>query len=321
MRTLRTLDKYIDTSMAHAETAGSVGMIFDVQDASMFAKQANGRTPLLFDGAGNPITTMQGVGVAFRKPGSQPPTTIHLNQPGPQFEPTVRTLGHMASRALNGPYSQVSGNYSTETFASNRANRIDQRQRDVRHQHLGVWNPLMRPYCRLLIQYGLLSGRIKLPAALVAKLRTNPELLYRSNVPTPGEAYVNPAQESSAVATDLESGVGSQIEVIGRRGMSWKRVVRQQAKFEATRRAERRKLGLSDYPPVPGAMAGASGGGQDEGGDGEATDLNTGETPEDKRTREKSAGASVSGEDGGIFDGVGGGRFAHLNGHANGVHR
>ncbi len=265
LRTLRTEDKYVDGQMAHAQTAMSVGTLMPAPDASMF-KNVNGRTPLLVDGNGNPITTLEAGAVGFYRPSSGGEIkTMHANLPGPQFEPTTRGLQRRASRALNGPYSAISGDYSQETFASNRANRIDQRQRDVRLQETGVWRPLTKPFCKLVVEWGILSRRIVLTAQHLDAIRRNPEILYRTNVPQPGNAYVNPAQESQATATDLTSCVTSQIETINGKGGNWKRTARQLAKFEKFMVDTRRELGLPDYPPAAAAAAPA---GQDGGGGG-----------------------------------------------------
>lgn len=353
MRTIRTEDSYVDGQMAHARTAGSLGMIFDVNDAQMFAPK-NGKMPLLVDGAGNPLTSLEGVGVAFRKPGSQAPTLAHLNLPGPQLPATTEMLQMRQSRGLNCPYSQLSGNYTKETFASNRANRIDQRQRDVRNQHTMVWGHLTRPFCRTLVQYGVLAQRVTFTVDRakkidqIAELRADPERLYRSNVPTPGEAYVNPQQESSAVQTDLMSFVTSEIETFGRRGSSWKRGVRQRAKFWEFVKDECIKAGLdpdlfkpAGTLPEPAGEQDTSAEGDNAARDGAGNGKGAKQSlpPGGHETAEQEIEAEerlASGEtaiepepdaDGGIEDGVGlrvararrsGG--AGTNGTLNGVH-
>lgn len=281
MRTIRTEDEYVDTSMTHARTAASVGVLMPASSAAMF-KPKNGVTPLLVDGMGNPISTISGGAVGFYQPNPQVNgagvETMHANLPGPQFEPTVRGLQRRTSRGLNGPYSQISGDYSQETFASNRANRIDQRQRDVRHQEMHVVRPVNRAFCRVLVQWGILSGRVKLRPEHVKELAVNPEILYRTNVPQPGEAYVNPAQEATATATDLASGVASEIEKINTRGGSWKRTLRQRVKFRAEFVRLWNEAGLSGEPPMGGAPGGSGGAANPEeddkpgkdGGDAEA---------------------------------------------------
>lgn len=236
MRTIRREEQYVETQMGHAITAASIGTLMPAPDAAMFrpVKAAGGGsvTPALVDGLGNPITTIGPGGVGFYNPASKGEIkTLHANLPGPQFAETVRTLQRRQSRGLNGSYSQISGDYSTETFASNRANRIDQRQRDLRNQQLEVWKPLVQPFLRVLLPYGLLSGRVTPSSQMMIKIRKNPEILYRTNVPSPGEAFINPKQEADAMSIDLASGIGSQIDAIGSRGGDWKRVVRNRVKY------------------------------------------------------------------------------------------
>ena len=255
MRTIRTEDEYVDTQMLHARTAASIGVVMDAPDAAMFKPDSSGQSPLLVDAMGKPVTSIAAAGVAFKKPNTAAPMVMHANLPGPQFEQTVRGLQRRESRGLGGPYSAISGDYSQETFASNRANRIDQRQRDLRHQDNGLWRPLMRPYCRALVQYGLLSRRVLLTNEQMQEVAKNPERLYRSTIPQPGDVYVNPAQEASAIQMDIETGVRSEIEAIGTRGGSWKRVVRQRVKFETFERDERIKAGLPPERPTKIATA------------------------------------------------------------------
>ena len=228
--TIRMEDGLCEDTMLAARVAAQLGAFFEMSGDTQLFHQGDGTDALAVDAMGKPIQRIEPGSVGFVRPGSK----LHLvapNQPGPQFETAVSVLLRRISRALRVPFDVLTGDYSKTNYSSSRAAGLDARKSWQPRQRF-VWNHHTEPWRRRLIDWAVFMGRVKLTNEHRAKLKSNPELLYRSEPLFPGWRYVNPAQESVAAGEDLDNGVRSHIEVIADRGGSWRRVIRQQAKWE-----------------------------------------------------------------------------------------
>ncbi|MBY0263270.1 MAG: phage portal protein [Phycisphaerales bacterium] len=257
LKTLRSMDGYVDNTMLLAQLLSSMGVIMDAPNAELFAPKsgASGPPPMAYGADGKPITTVRGLQLMFVKPGTRDPRVVAPNVPGPMFENVMRVMGRLCSRALGRRYDETTGDYSQTTFAGGKLASNDQDRRTERDQTRLLEHHSL-PYIRMAADWGVLSGRVKITrehrvgSELVAGLDADPEALYRVSVGLPRTPAINPKQDADAAAADIASGITSEIEQISRRGGSWKRVVRERNKFERFDAEDRAAQGL---PPRPAA--------------------------------------------------------------------
>jgi capsid protein len=184
------------------------------------------------------------------------PTPISSNVPGPNFKDVIAICQRRVSRAMGVPYSQFSGDSAGENFSSMRGNELAAR---AGYQPLQVfaWDHLTGPWWQRVVNWAVLSGKLTLTAEQAAAIAADPEALHAGRPIFKGYAYVNPAQESMANATDIEANVKSEIEVIGERGGRWRQVIEERARFAAEFRRAWKAHGLEGEPPLAAFSAAA----------------------------------------------------------------
>lgn len=258
MRTVRTEEGYVGSTMALAELVANIGLIFEGQPGQFMpgSEHGDGAEPGLVDAFGRPILRTEAAGVMFMRPGSKPPTPVATTNPGPQFDSTDTRLQRRMARGVGLPYSGFAGDSSQSTFSSMRGENLDARK-GFRPLQRFVWEHHSDPWRRRLIEWAVFTGRITLTPeqALAFRDTIARERVFRCTPGYPGWDYVNPAQESNAAKTDIESGVRSRIAVHQERGGNWRATIAEEVKYEVAMREARIAAGLPPEKPAPAAAA------------------------------------------------------------------
>jgi hypothetical protein len=251
LRTIRTEEAFVGSTMALAELA--INMSFCMEgDPSMFQADADGVKAAMVDAYSNPVFRPEPGQVVFYPHGSSPPVIVGTNVPGQQFDSTDANLLRRMARGARVPFSAYSADSSRTTFSSMRGEALNARK-DYKPMQRFVWEHHTEPYRRRLIDWAIFTGRIELTPQQRA-LFADPisrERLYKCSPGYPGWDYVNPAQESMAAATNIESGVKSPIDVIIVRGGTVDNVIAGIIKYELKLKAARKEAGLEDKAPAP----------------------------------------------------------------------
>jgi capsid protein len=318
MKTLRTHDGLYDNTMLLAQLISSMGIVMDAPNAQMLQRK-DGKTGEYgaVDTAGNPVSVIRGLMLMFKKPGTAAPQAISPNVPGPSFEPVNREGHQRASRGFGLRYDEFSGDYGRTTFASGRLGACDGHRKIERMREWLLERDTFR-HTRLCTDWGVLTGAIELGKLTAEEHRLLGPMeckLYKLGIGLKGPPVVNPYQEAQAEATEIAAGTRSKIGVCSSKGLNFRQVIEEEAKYEAAENEIRAKYGLGPRQPAaaPGKNA-APGSPEDPNYNPDNADKqeNGGEQP----------GANADGID---DDGVGllarrRRRAAELNGTSNGVH-
>ena len=289
MRMIRHDDGFTDDTMLSARVAATCANVLEAPNAEAFKPNSNGKTPLMVDAAGNPVSTIRGPGFLFIKPGTKFVQTIASNLPGANFESAIRLLLRRISRVLRTTYERISGDYSQTTFSSSRAATLDV-TKGVQRAQVEDWGWCGETLYRMTADWACAVGLVKLTDEMRAELEVNPELLYTHSINAPGQGQVNRFQESQANQTDVASGFASKVQVIGESGRGWKDIIAEEVEYEVERRRQYKEAGLGDPPPLGrpgGAAGGGNGGGGGSGGSGDGGGDGSGEDPEDQQRQQQ----------------------------------
>jgi capsid protein len=277
MSIVRVEQGYVMSTMTLADVITRFGLVFQ-GDPSLFMPKSEGDPHAqagMVDAMGRPVLRTEAGGIAFVPQGTQPPTVISPNHPGPQFDSTDTRLQQRISKAAGLTYSQFSGDSSRSNFSSMRGDSLDARK-SFRPWQKFIWEHHTQPWRRAIIDWAILAGHIRLTAEQQSRFASpiRREKLYACTPGYPGWDYVNPAQEANAAATDMRGGVRSPVEVINERGGNWRTTIAQTAKFISELTAKLVDAGMSREDAartaagfIGGGNAGAKGGGG--GDDGE----------------------------------------------------
>jgi capsid protein len=299
VRTVRTEAGFTEDSMGQARLAATLGVFFAGEHLPVnLFQQKDGTQAASVDARGNPIMTLARNVVGFLR-GKTELKTVGGNLPGPNFVEAVAVLFRRIARAFGVNYASFSGDSSKTTFSSMRGESLDARK-GYRPEQRFVWEHHTEPWRRRLIDWAVMTGRVKLTLEQMAAVKKDPDLLYRCEVGYPGWEYVNPAQEAMAAGEDIANGVRSEVEIIQERGGSWKRTVRQRAKYRKFQKEEFAKAGVPE-PADPNAPPPAPPpGGENE--DEETGEPRKGEGPRESRLRRMGLAAALESSQNGEHD-------------------
>lgn len=273
MRSIRTHDGYYDANMLLAQMLASMGIIMDAPNADMLKAKGGGEYAIV-DGSGNPHVKVQGLQILYKKPGSGDPKPISHNVPGPQFEQVESAMSRRSSRGgLPLRAEQYSGDYRGFTFAAGRLSLTD-RQPAINTWREWVLQGHTYSLCRRAVQMGLLTGEIdpsKLQGKDLQKYTADPNVVHSFSVGLPDPPAVNPDQQAAAEEREIKTGTRSKISAISSKGVHWKKVIEDEAKYEAAELEIRAKYGLKPKP-APSAVPASDSGGQKPPPDSEPED-------------------------------------------------
>ncbi len=273
--TIRMEDGFQDDAMvgARLQTAYALAIPVPGNLSSYMAKRdqkiLNGQEPAALDSNMRPIQRIEPGMIVFVKAGSEP-KPIQPTLPGQQFPEVERVLQRRIAKGVGLDYATFSGDSGQSNFSSSRLDALNTRD-DVDPDARMVWEHHTDPWRRGKIAEHVLTEKLQLTSEQMAEVRRHPEQLFRCRIGFKAQKYVNPAQEATANATDINAGVRSEIQAISEQGGDYRQVARELAKFESKVREERVKLGLPPERPKQGISGGAaptSGGAGSDNGDG-----------------------------------------------------
>lgn len=298
VKTKRREGRYLNAQMLLAEAAASIGLYFKggatgdvVAPAARSATRGSGAGAGTgsqggaYDGTGQTITRMTPGLVGFLKKDVEP-ALLQANLPGPSLAPTQELMLRRMAAGVGISYAVLSRDYSKGNFSQTRAESLEDRKGYAPLMAF-VWNkhtlPLYRLWLRWMIATGQIperivseaevseTGEVRAPRVIdlwtprMAELYAqDPELILAAEPIHAGWEWVNPAQESTALETELRNGIISPQQACAGKGRRLKDVYRQRIAAELSWNEMRRQAGLAPAP-MPGSGAavasGAGGGG------------------------------------------------------------
>lgn len=258
--TVRTEKGFTESSMDQARLAASMGVFFTGVNPQLWQ---NNPSAFIVDANGQPILNVTGMQMGFLPPGAEM-KVVGANLPGPTFETTIKSLLRRMSRGLRAPYSSVAGDASDASFSAIRAEQMEARG-NYKVEQRGTYLGHSEPWVRRVIDYGLMTGKIRLSREHRRAFEEDPERLYKVSVGYPSTGFVDPKAEASATMMDIQSGVTSAIQAIAERGGNWKDVVTDRIKFAAEVKKQMAAMGLTPADMAVATAVAASGGGANAG--------------------------------------------------------
>ena len=262
INTIRMEDGFQDDAMVGARLQTAYAICIPLQgNLSTFMskrdqKLMNGQEPAALDANMRPVQRIEPGGIIFYKAGSEP-KTIQPTLPGQQFPAIEEVLQRRIAKGIGGDYATVSGDSSKSNFSASRMDALTTRA-DCEPEMRMIWDHHTDPWRRATIRLDILRGKIRLTGEQLREIERHSETLFRCRVGFRGNKYVNPAQESTANATDINTGIKSEIQAISELGGDFKSIARELARWELTVRNERIKLGLPPERPKQGISGGAA---------------------------------------------------------------
>ncbi|GJD78005.1 phage portal protein [Methylobacterium gregans] len=189
---------------------------------------------------------MPGVKLNFLFPGEKI-SMPEAARPNPAFEMFERVALRNVATALGTTYEQLSSDWSQVNYSSARAALIEVwRGFTARQGFFGTG--FLMPWYAAVLEEGVQTGRIKLPAKLADKPFHRFKAAYcAGRWIGPGRGWVDPLREAEAAAARINNGFSTLERECADQGLDWQEVLQQRARERKYAAA----LGLPDVHARP----------------------------------------------------------------------
>lgn len=234
----REEDTYREASVVAARAAAMVAYFYK----GAKPPKADGASTVPTDADGNPLLDFFPGVVGFLPPGVEFAET-NPNRPGPQFVAVMELLSRRMAAGVGMSYTAFTRDSSKATFAAQRADSLeDRRGYRIAQRRTASW--VILPWYRDVVDFGVATGKIDLSSEQLARFLEDPSWLYEHTLVFSGWEWVNPAQEASAAAVELELGITSRKRLAANNGAHWEDLIVEECEVEKFEAEERARLGL-----------------------------------------------------------------------------
>lgn len=239
----REEDTYREASVVAARAAAMVAYFYK----GVKPPQADGSSSVPTDSDGKPLLDFFPGVVGFLPPGVDFAET-NPNRPGPQFVAVMELLSRRMAAGVGMSYTAFTRDSSKATFAAQRADSLeDRRGYRIAQRRTASW--VIIPWYRDVVDFGVATGRITLTSEQLDRFLKEPTWLYEHTLVFSGWEWVNPAQEASAAAVELELGTTSRKRLAANAGAHWQDVIDEEIEVLKYEAEERAKAGLPPRQP------------------------------------------------------------------------